>query len=78
MNLKDRIAQALDMATVAEIREMLLTLMGEATSTLDSIRTSTVSGQIQAIVRLRAGAPFGALPLAARDLEALLLQRLVP
>ncbi len=50
MNLKDRIAQALDMATVAEIREMLLTLMGEATSTLDSIRTSTVSGQVQAIV----------------------------
>jgi two-component system response regulator YesN len=50
MNLKDKIAQALDAVTVAEIREMLLTLMGEATIRLDGIRTSTVSGQIQAIV----------------------------
>ena len=50
MSLKERIAQALDMASVQEIREMLLTLMGEATVRLDNIRTSTVSGQIQAIV----------------------------
>ena len=50
MNLKEQIARALDLTTVAEIREMLLALMGEATVRLDSIRTSTVSGQIQAIV----------------------------
>ncbi len=50
INLKDRIAQALDAATVAEIREMLMALMGEATSALDGIRTSTVTGQIQSIV----------------------------
>jgi len=50
MNLKELIAQALDALTVSEIREMLLALMCEATNTLDNIRTSTVSGQIQAIV----------------------------
>lgn len=50
IDLKDRMKQALDLASVAEIREMLLALMGEATSTLDSIRKNTVSRQIQTIV----------------------------
>ncbi len=50
MNVKDRIAQTFDLASVAEIRDFLLTLMGEATSTLERIRTSTVSRQIQSVV----------------------------
>ncbi len=50
MNLKERIEQTFDLGSVAEIRDMLLTLMGEATSTLESIRTNTVSRQIQSIV----------------------------
>lgn len=50
LNLKDRIAQTLDLTTAAEVRELLLTLMGEATSTLDGIRMSAVARQIQTIV----------------------------
>lgn len=49
-NLKERIAQAFDLPSVAEIRDLLLTMTGEATSTLDRIRTNTVSRQIQIIV----------------------------
>jgi two-component system, response regulator YesN len=50
MNLKDLIAKAYDMPSVADIRDLLLNLLGEATSTLESIRTNTVSRQIQSIV----------------------------
>ena len=50
MNVKEMIAQAFDLASVAEIRDFLLKLMGEATSTLERIRTNTVSRQMQCIV----------------------------
>lgn len=50
MNLKERIAQTFDLNAVAEIRDLLLNLLGEATSTLESIRKNTVSRQIQSIV----------------------------
>ncbi len=50
MNVKETIAQVFDLTSVLEIRDLLLTLMGEATSTLEGIRTSTVSRQIQCIV----------------------------
>ena len=49
-SVKDRIAQLLDLKTVSEIRELLLQFMGEASSTMEGIRTSTVSRQIQSIV----------------------------
>ncbi len=50
MNLKERIAQTFELNSAAEIRDLLLTLLGEATSTLESIRKNTVSRQIQSIV----------------------------
>jgi two-component system response regulator YesN len=50
MNLKDLIAKAYDMPSIADIRDLLLNLLGEATTTLESIRKNTVSRQIQSIV----------------------------
>ncbi len=50
MNLKERIAQTFELNSVADIRDLLLNLLGEATSTLESIRKNTVSRQMQNIV----------------------------
>ncbi len=50
LRLKERIPQALEAGSVAEIRELLLALMGEATSTLERIRVSTANRQVQSIM----------------------------
>jgi two-component system response regulator YesN len=50
MNLKDLIAKACGMSSVQDLRDLMLNLLGEATTTLDSIRKNTVSRQIQSIV----------------------------
>jgi two-component system response regulator YesN len=50
MDLKGRIAQTLDMTSVAKIRDLLLMWMGEATSALNDIRTNAVSKQIMGVI----------------------------
>lgn len=48
--LRERLPQVLEMGSVSEVRDLLLTLMGEATSTLERIRVSTANRQVQAIM----------------------------
>jgi two-component system, response regulator YesN len=50
MNLRDYITQMFDLQSLGEIRALLCVLMGEASSTLESMRTSAVSRQIQDII----------------------------
>ena len=49
-SLKKTLPQVLDMGTVAEVRDLLLAQMGEATSTLARIRVSAATRQVQPIL----------------------------
>lgn len=50
VDVRERIGQVFELPAPADVRELLLALAGEATTTLDSIRTSAVSRQIQEIL----------------------------
>jgi two-component system response regulator YesN len=50
VDVRERIGQVFELPAPADVRELLLTMAGEATTTLDGIRTSAVSRQMQEIL----------------------------
>jgi two-component system, response regulator YesN len=50
ISLRDYVTQMFDLPSIGEIRALLCSLMGETSSTLESMRTSALSRQMQEIV----------------------------